>query len=73
MRCPEYLIIYILLLIALHFIYLFYMLSFTLNTLNMLNTIHTIQTFENNTIHYKENIVIIDIDMVFNIPFNTTI
>lgn len=49
------------------------MLSFTLNTLNMLNSINTIHTFENNTILYKENIVIIDIDMVFNIPFNTTI
>ena len=51
----DYLLSYILLLIALHFIYLFYILSFTFNSIHMYNT-HS----HNNTIIYNDTIIIIN-------------
>ena len=46
----DYLLSYILLLIALHFMYLFYILSFTFNSINMYNThIHNDSIIYNDT------------------------
>ena len=70
MMIIDYLLSYILLLIALHFMYLFYILSFTFNTITMIHSIDGIDTFDNNTIIYNGNIVIID--SISSIPFNTT-
>ena len=61
----DYLLSYILLIIALHFMYLFYILSFTFNSINMYNThIH------NDTIIYNDSIII---NSISRLQLNTSL